>query len=126
MQCLGKFRNYRLLKLKDWPDDTLAIILLPRRTLDVQKSTPFGRYTGPTGVFNLAAYLAIFMNLPDLGPKFYCAYGEIGIDGHGTTKVHVDVADAVNIMTHVSFPLMDLAKEGMRLANICFNRPKMR
>lgn len=64
---------------------------------------PFKEYTGANGVFNLASRLPDTFVPPDLGPKMYIAYGSSdGEKGKGTTNLHCDMADAVNIMFYAS------------------------
>ncbi|KAI1786191.1 hypothetical protein LXA43DRAFT_898466 [Ganoderma leucocontextum] len=88
-----------VLKLKDWPPKT-------------DFKTAFGRlHSGffrgaPTacadlvckgGIYNLAAHFPEDAVAPDLGPKLYIAMGAKG-DMNGTTKLHLDVTCAINIM----------------------------
>ncbi|KAH9911544.1 uncharacterized protein BXZ73DRAFT_82724 [Epithele typhae] len=49
------------------------------------------------GVLNLASFYPLNSNIPDLGPKMYIAAG-IPIAVHGTTKLHLDVTDTINLM----------------------------
>ena len=52
-----------------------------------------------TRCFTLRAF-----NPPDLGPKMYNAYGlQIGRK-QGTTNLHMDISDAVNVMVFLIFP----------------------
>lgn len=57
-------------------------------------------YTRRNGVYNLASHLPEFFVKPDLGPKMYVAYGSAN-NNKGTTNLHLDVSDAVNIIMHV-------------------------
>ncbi|KAJ2064044.1 hypothetical protein GGI17_001236 [Coemansia sp. S146] len=53
------------------------------------------------GQFNLVNRLPAEFVPPDLGPKMYCAYGSSdGEGGVGTTNLHCNMADAVNIMAY--------------------------
>lgn len=46
---------------------------------------------------NLAARFPEDLVTPDIGPKMYNAYAsDDNIDGKGTTKLHLDITDAVN------------------------------
>ncbi|KAL0398828.1 UNVERIFIED_CONTAM: Lysine-specific demethylase [Sesamum radiatum] len=62
-------------------------------------------YTDPrTGFLNLAVKLPASVIKPDMGPKTYIAYGiseELG-RGDSVTKLHCDMSDAVNILTHTA------------------------
>ncbi|KAJ1923106.1 hypothetical protein LPJ71_000961, partial [Coemansia sp. S17] len=54
---------------------------------------------------------------PDLGPKMYCAYGSSdGEGGVGTTNLHCDMADAVNIMAYA--PPEFLRERGIEVPGI--------
>ncbi|XP_062224361.1 lysine-specific demethylase JMJ26-like isoform X2 [Phragmites australis] len=92
-----------LLKLKDWPPHSSFEERLPRHGAEFMSALPFRDYTDPKfGPLNLAVKLPKDVNKPDLGPKTYIAYGvsqELGI-GDSVTKIHCDMSDAVNILTH--------------------------
>ncbi|TVU33689.1 hypothetical protein EJB05_25522, partial [Eragrostis curvula] len=92
-----------LLKLKDWPQHSSFEDRLPRHGGEFMSALPFREYTDPkSGPLNLAVKLPEGVNKPDLGPKTYIAYGvaqELGI-GDSVTKIHCDMSDAVNILTH--------------------------
>ena len=93
--------NPMLLKLKDWPPGQDFADLLPDRYEDLMKALPLTDYSNRDGRFNLAARLPDIFARPDLGPKMYIAYGS-GTDlDKGTTNLHLDISDAVNVMVHV-------------------------
>jgi len=49
---------------------------------------------------NLASRFSEDLVIPDIGPKMYCAYAsDDGPSGHGTTKLHLDMSDAVSPVT---------------------------
>jgi hypothetical protein len=65
---------------------------------------PFKPYTHREGTFNLACRLPENYVPPDLGPKMYNAYGSSdGEGGAGTTNLHLDMADAVNVLVYASY-----------------------
>ncbi|KAL8143765.1 hypothetical protein V2J09_016797 [Rumex salicifolius] len=95
----------QILKLKDWPTSTEFEKQLPRHWTEFICALPFKEYTHPhEGVLNLAVCLPKNSLKPDMGPKTYIAYGfaqELG-RGDSVTKLHTDMSDAVNILTHTA------------------------
>ncbi|WVZ00472.1 hypothetical protein V8G54_026541 [Vigna mungo] len=102
VDCFGQ---PRMLKLKDWPSTNLLEECLPRHCAEFISSLPFKEYTDPFGgCLNLAVKLPEECLKPDLGPKTYIAYGfphELGC-GDSVTKLHCDMSDAVNVLTHIA------------------------
>ncbi|CAG0894425.1 unnamed protein product [Cyprideis torosa] len=96
--------NPMLLKLKDWPPGEDFADLMPRRFKDLMAALPMGQYTRRNGRLNLAGYLPQFFSRPDLGPKMYIAYGSATHPNKGTTNLHLDISDAVNVMVYVGIP----------------------
>ncbi|XP_018649140.1 jumonji domain containing protein-related including hairless [Schistosoma mansoni] len=92
------------LKLKDWPTTDDFAELQPKRFNDLMLNLPMPNYTQRDGQLNLAARLSSFFVCPDLGPKLYVAYGTVGSCSISTTNLHVDIADAVNVMLYVGQP----------------------
>ncbi|XP_011095987.1 lysine-specific demethylase JMJ25 isoform X3 [Sesamum indicum] len=94
-----------MLKLKDWPPSDKFEDFLPRHCDEFIRALPFQEYTDPrTGFLNLAVKLPASVIKPDMGPKTYIAYGiseELG-RGDSVTKLHCDMSDAVNILTHTA------------------------
>ncbi|XP_048139785.1 lysine-specific demethylase JMJ25-like isoform X2 [Rhodamnia argentea] len=95
----------QLLKLKDWPPSHLFDERLPRHGAEFVGCLPFKEYTHPSsGFLNLAVKLPRNSLKPDMGPKTYIAYGFVEELGRGdsVTKLHCDMSDAVNVLTHTA------------------------
>ncbi|GJM95881.1 hypothetical protein PR202_ga12665 [Eleusine coracana subsp. coracana] len=114
-----------MLKLKDWPPSSSFDKRLPRHGAEFISALPFPEYTDPRyGPLNLAVKLPDGVLKPDLGPKTYIAYGfsrELG-RGDSVTKLHCDMSDAVNILTHTA----EVSYNARLLKKIEISRKKMR
>ncbi|CAO3622127.1 unnamed protein product [Cunninghamella echinulata] len=107
------FKNYSLesqdqhapiLKIKDWPSQSDFKEQFPQLYDDFKKIVPASDYSTPDGKFNLSNRLPSSYLKPDLGPKMFIAYG-IGNDNTtGSTNLHCDMTDAVNVMCHAYQP----------------------
>jgi hypothetical protein len=93
-----------VLKLKDWPTTEDFSEIMKEHFEDLMKSVPMKQYTTRNGRYNLTRNLPNFFSKPDLGPKMYSAYSQIHPANQGSTNLHLDVSDAVNVMVHVSRP----------------------
>ncbi|XP_034938275.1 lysine-specific demethylase 3B isoform X1 [Chelonus insularis] len=96
--------NPMLLKLKDWPPGDDFAELLPSRFMNLMEALPLSEYTHRYGRLNLASRLPDCFVKPDLGPKMYNAYGSAMYPNKGTTNLHLDISDAVNVMVYVGIP----------------------
>lgn len=95
-----------VLKLKDWPTSSDFADVMKEHYVDLMKAVPFAEYTTRNGKMNLSKYLHSFFCSPDLGPKMYSAYGqELNPPKAGSTNLHLDVSDAINVLVHVSRPI---------------------
>ncbi|XP_054709235.1 lysine-specific demethylase 3B-like [Uloborus diversus] len=95
--------EYMVLKLQDWPPGEDFSEKLPSRFEDLMQTLPLPEYT-LDGVLNLSGRLPPWFVRPDLGPKMYIAYGSALFPTKGTTNLHLDVSDAVNVMIYVGIP----------------------
>ncbi|RWS12108.1 lysine-specific demethylase 3B-like isoform X1 [Dinothrombium tinctorium] len=93
--------DHLLLKLKDWPPGDDFCDLLPDHFNDLMNCLPLPEYTHRNGALNLAGRLPDCFVRPDLGPKTYIAYGSPSHPDKGTTNLHLDISDAVNVMMYV-------------------------
>ncbi|XP_056295394.1 lysine-specific demethylase 3B isoform X1 [Pseudoliparis swirei] len=101
--------QHMVLKLKDWPPGEDFRDMMPTRFDDLMDNLPLPEYTKRDGRLNLAARLPNFFVRPDLGPKMYNAYGLTSSEDRkvGTTNLHLDVSDAVNVMVYVGIPQIE-------------------
>ncbi|KZW00096.1 hypothetical protein EXIGLDRAFT_176255 [Exidia glandulosa HHB12029] len=91
------------LKLKDWPPTSAFEEVFPELYRDFARTVPAPEYVLRTGIFNLAAHFPELGVPPDLGPKMYNALASMpGSDTRGSTRLHSDIADAVNVMKYSS------------------------
>ncbi|XP_069756869.1 probable JmjC domain-containing histone demethylation protein 2C isoform X3 [Narcine bancroftii] len=93
-----------ILKLNDWPSGEDFKTVMPSRYDDFMKNLPLPQYCKPEGYLNLASRLPNFFVRPDLGPKLYSVYGPSTVKEYGTTLLHLDVADVVNVLVYVGVP----------------------
>lgn len=91
----------QVLKLKDWPADRNFSDVLPNHFDDFMRCLPFGKYTRYNGEQNLVNRLCS-SNRPDMGPKLYAANAVPTHLRRATTKLHLDMADAVNVAVYAS------------------------
>ncbi|KAJ1651660.1 hypothetical protein IWQ61_007825 [Dispira simplex] len=92
-----------ILKLKDWPPEADFKDKFPSHFDDFMQALPVPEYTQRDGQCNLASRLPQCFIPPELGPKMYIAYGSNdGEGGRGTTNLHLDMADAINLMVYAS------------------------
>ncbi|KAI9491390.1 hypothetical protein BDB00DRAFT_766999 [Zychaea mexicana] len=95
--------NPEVLKIKDWPPKENFSEQFPDLYQDFMRILPIKEYCTVDGVFNLSNRLPKELLPPDLGPKMFIAFGsDQGEQGVGTTKLHCDMADAVNVMCHAN------------------------
>jgi lysine-specific demethylase 3 len=91
-----------LLKLKDWPPTEDFSEKLPRRFEDIMQGLPLGDYTRRDGKLNMVSSLPSHFVKPDMGPKMYIAYGSPYYPTLGTTNLHLDMSDAVNVLVYAN------------------------
>ncbi|KAF8121329.1 hypothetical protein EV363DRAFT_1365556 [Boletus edulis] len=90
-------------KLKDWPPSTDFKTAFPELFEDFSRAVPVPSYVRRDGALNIASHFPSNTVAPDLGPKMYNAMASFeSVGSKGSTRLHMDMADAVNIMTHAS------------------------
>ncbi|KAG6914045.1 hypothetical protein DXG01_002781 [Tephrocybe rancida] len=90
-------------KLKDWPPSTDFRKAFPELWDDFARAVPVPSYVRRDGVMNLASHFPEGAVGPDIGPKMYNAMATtLSAGSKGSTRLHMDMADAVNIMTYAS------------------------
>ncbi|KAM9325387.1 putative JmjC domain-containing histone demethylation protein 2C [Gastrophryne carolinensis] len=92
-----------LLKMKDQPSGEDFRNMMLARHEDFFRILPIPEYLNPEGRFNLASHMPAFFVRPDLGPRMCSAYGVIATKDQdtGTTNLHIEVSDMVNILVYV-------------------------
>ncbi|KAF4584817.1 hypothetical protein EYR38_002048 [Pleurotus pulmonarius] len=93
------------LKLKDYPLDAAFASAFPTLCRSFQFALPCPAVTSFEGPFNVTNfYPSNYLIRPDLGPKAYIATQNKTIQSrcHGTTRLHMDLSDAVNIMLPIT------------------------
>ncbi|KIM83963.1 hypothetical protein PILCRDRAFT_818994, partial [Piloderma croceum F 1598] len=90
-------------KLKDWPPSTDFKTAFPELFEDFSRAVPVPNYVRRDGTLNVASHFPANTIAPDLGPKMYNAMASFECAGSkGSTRLHMDMADALNIMTFAS------------------------
>ncbi|TFK56251.1 Clavaminate synthase-like protein [Heliocybe sulcata] len=90
-------------KLKDWPSSTEFSTAFPELFEDFSQAVPVPNYVRRDGVLNLASHFPSNTVAPDIGPKMYNAMASSENPGSkGSTRLHMDMADALNVMTHAA------------------------
>ncbi|KAJ8692136.1 hypothetical protein PTI98_009474 [Pleurotus ostreatus] len=89
------------LKLKDYPPQATFASAFPTLCRSFQFALPCPAVTSFEGPANITNYFpSNYLITPDLGPKAYIATAN-NTDpstNHGTTRLHMDLCDAINIM----------------------------
>ncbi|WVQ70399.1 uncharacterized protein L199_008626 [Kwoniella botswanensis] len=99
----SKGRNKDILKLKDWPATDDFKNTHPELYNDFCDALPVPDYTRREGVLNLYSHFPPGPTRPDIGPKMYNAFeAKETTGGFGSTRLHMDVADAVNLLLYAS------------------------
>ncbi|KAH7888104.1 hypothetical protein F5I97DRAFT_1865700 [Phlebopus sp. FC_14] len=90
-------------KLKDWPPSTDFKTAFPELFEDFSRAVPVPNYARRDGALNIASHFPSNTVAPDLGPKMYNAMASFeSVGSKGSTRLHMDMADAINIMTYAS------------------------
>ncbi|KAI1785486.1 hypothetical protein LXA43DRAFT_899759 [Ganoderma leucocontextum] len=89
-----------IMKLKDWPPQKHFRKEFPQLFEAFSLGSPCPDVTRYNGILNLASHYPVNSAVvPDLGPKMYVALASpLDDDRYGTTNLHIDVTDAINIL----------------------------
>ncbi|KAG6877450.1 hypothetical protein C0993_007134 [Termitomyces sp. T159_Od127] len=99
----GLGRPGEVWKLKDWPPSMDFKKAFPELWEDFGNAVPVPSYVRRDGVLNLASHFPEDTIAPDIGPKMYNAMATTQEAGSkGSTRLHMDMADALNIMTYAA------------------------
>ncbi|KAK8870060.1 hypothetical protein IAR55_000630 [Kwoniella newhampshirensis] len=99
----AELRGKAILKLKDWPSTDDFQNTHPELYNDFCDALPVPDYTRREGVLNLYSHFPPGPTKPDIGPKMYNAFAAVeAAGGFGSTRLHMDVADAINVMLYAS------------------------
>ncbi|KAG9027471.1 hypothetical protein FRB95_007741 [Tulasnella sp. JGI-2019a] len=93
------------LKLKDWPPTDEFSRAFPELFQDFAQAVPVPDFTRRDGILNIASHFPTNEKavVPDIGPKMYNAFESSEMPGgKGSTRLHMDMADAINIMLYAS------------------------
>ncbi|KAF7422188.1 hypothetical protein PC9H_010343 [Pleurotus ostreatus] len=90
-------RQGRILKLKDYPPDTTLKLKSSDLGRDFNSAVPVCEYCSDSGPLNIANYFPInYSCMPDLAMASRQDRRQ-----HGSTRLHMDISDAVNIMANI-------------------------
>ncbi|KAI8068419.1 hypothetical protein BC940DRAFT_34751 [Gongronella butleri] len=99
-----EYSSASVLKIKDWPPSEAFVKVAPHLFHDYMDNIlPVPEYCADMGRLNLASYLSPLFVKPDVGPKLFIAFGlppPSVEDIVGTTNIHCDMSDAVNVICH--------------------------
>ena len=90
---------------KDWPPTSEFSKEFPDLYQDFARAVPIPNYTRRDGILNIAAHFPINDEaiIPDIGPKMYNTFeSQEGPGGKGSTRLHMDMADAINVMLYAA------------------------
>ncbi|TYJ55524.1 hypothetical protein B9479_003796 [Cryptococcus floricola] len=109
----GEKRGKKILKLKDWPPGDEFANTHPTLYHDFSRALPAPDWTRRDGVSNLYSHFPPGPTRPDIGPKMYAAFAaDEGPGGFGSTRLHMDVADAINVMLYAAPSVEEDDSEG--------------
>lgn len=89
------------IKIKDFPANMKFSDAIPSLYQDFMNMLPLPEYMSNQGTLNLVSHLPVHSHIrPDLGPKMYDAFVGPDAANTGTTQLHLDAADAINILQY--------------------------
>ncbi|KAI0686974.1 hypothetical protein C8Q76DRAFT_588987, partial [Earliella scabrosa] len=98
-------------KVKDWPPDRHFKDVFRQHYRSFNQAFPdaCADFVRADGAANIAACWPDTEGAPDLGPKMYAAMANRE-NGEGTTRLHLDVTDAANLMVWAADPSRPAAR----------------
>ncbi|KAI9627553.1 hypothetical protein H4Q26_017337 [Puccinia striiformis f. sp. tritici PST-130] len=94
--------NHKVWKLRDWPPEADFQNQFPELFADFEQAIPIPDITTRFGIRNVAGHFPTNANVPDMLSMYIAMKNSDQVGSRGSTVLHMDVADAINIQTYAS------------------------